>query len=126
MAKITITPSSQPKKSIVHIDTPIYIRKSEDGKFYANITVLGGIKTYGENEADLDIAIQEALKFFFSFANQYGKGIHQELKSLGWTIKNNGSMKYSVNHKSKPIIELHPEGYDLALGLTNKSYRLVA
>lgn len=109
LAKITITPTADPKISHIHVDTPVWIRKSEDGKLYADIALFGGIKTYGDNEADLDVAINEALTCFFIFAKKHGKGIHAELNFLGWQTKNPRSMKFKVKHKDRQMVTRSPK-----------------
>lgn len=72
--------------STITVTTPVQVRKSPDGKLYATLEAFGGITTYGENEFDLNVAINEAVSGFFKIADKYGKGIKEELKLLGFNI----------------------------------------
>ena len=95
IANIKLLPSSNGETDI-KIEMPIWIRKDEQGKFYANLALLGGIMTYADNEADLDKAINEAIAVFFENADKYGKGLQNELVTLGWQIKKERSLRFKV------------------------------
>ncbi|WP_020603269.1 hypothetical protein [Spirosoma spitsbergense] len=70
--------------SSVSVIMPTWNRTGDDGKIYAKIPFLG-IETYGKNEADLGVAIEEALTCFCLAAEKHGKGLECELAFLGWT-----------------------------------------
>lgn len=95
IASIKITPSMAGKSGI-HIEMPVWIRKDENNKFYANLALLGGIMTYAESEKDIDIAINEAVTCFFEAAQKFGKGFKEELIALGWQIKKKNGLRYKV------------------------------
>jgi hypothetical protein len=86
----------------INIDMPIWTKRDSNGRFYANLALLGGITTFADNEIDLDIAINEAASCFFIAAQKNGKGIFEELKALGWMIKSDSSLRYKVR-RDRPI-----------------------
>lgn len=108
LAKINIKPAGIVGKSTITVNMPIWIRKSEDGKFYANLALFGGITTYAKNESELDVAICEVLMGFFEFANKHGKGWKEELNALGWQIKNKNVIKFKVKHNDRHAVNRNP------------------
>lgn len=86
----------------VLIEMPIWFRRDANGRFYANLALLGGLTTYGDSEADLDVAIREAIMLFFKAAKEYGKGVQNELKELGWQMKSSTSLRYKAR-RDRPV-----------------------
>jgi predicted RNase H-like HicB family nuclease len=90
-------------KSDIHIEMPVWIRKDAGNIFYAEMALLGNIVTYGNSEADLDIAIKESIACFILSAEQHGKGLKDELIALGWQIQKN-KMKFKVKRTDRGAI----------------------
>jgi len=63
---------------------PVWTRKDEDdGLLYASIPMLN-LETYGIDEDDLEIAIQETVEGFILVSEKFGEGIESELADLEW------------------------------------------
>lgn len=69
--------------SAVKVIMPTWDRKGDDGKTYVSIPFLG-LETYGINDEDVDLAIEEVIKCFVIAAEKNGLGLESELEFLGW------------------------------------------
>lgn len=67
----------------VSVVMPTWNRIGSDGKIYAKIPFLG-LETYGTDEEDLRVAIEEALECFCIAAEEHGLGLESELQFQGW------------------------------------------
>ncbi len=110
IANIQITPIGD-NKADIHIDTPIWTRVGEDGKIYINLALFGNITTVANNEEDIDASIKEALVCFFKAAQEFGKGIREELTLLGWIVKNQRNIRFKVNRAQRK--DRSPVSYNL-------------
>jgi len=95
IAKVEIKKDPKDPKSLnISIETPIW--KSEvDTGFIVDLKLFG-IQTFVNNKNEIDEAISEMLTVFFHTAQSSGKGIHAELKSLGWEPKKQ-NLRYRTN-----------------------------
>ena len=72
------------KLSSASVIMPTWNRKGNDGKIYAKIPFLG-LETYGNDENDLDKAVEEAFACFCIASEKHGLGLESELEYIGWT-----------------------------------------
>jgi hypothetical protein len=101
IAKITFSTHTD-GRSKAHINMPVDIRKGFDDKIYITLNLFGGMQTFAENEDGIDEAINEAIQIFFMASSQIGKGVQEELASLGWQIKKN-SVRFKSFTDRKPV-----------------------
>jgi len=95
------------KLSEVKVIMPTWNRVGNDSKIYINIPFFG-IETFGHDENDCDIAIEEAIKCFCLIAEEEGLGLDFELEFMGWKIQENSDKSnhiFNVN-PSNPAFEL--------------------
>lgn len=93
--------------SSVSVIMPTWNHTGSDNKLYAKIPFLG-LETYGKNDNDLQVAIKEAIACFCIAAEKHGKGLEQELESLGWTKVENKKNSHSIlsnNPSVNPAID---------------------
>jgi hypothetical protein len=83
------------KLTSVRVIMPTWNRRGEDGKLYAKVPFLG-LETYGENENDLDEAIEEAFMCFCLASEKHGLGLESELEFIGWTKTDGGDEDHSM------------------------------
>lgn len=95
IAKFEFIPATNGKTK-VNVTMPIWLRKDSSGKVYITLGLLGGMTTIAKDEKDIDNAMKEAIASFIHAAQKFGKGINEELKSLGWQPK-----KTHLRFKSK-------------------------
>lgn len=79
------------KLSSVSVIMPTWTRAGNDNKTYVMIPLFG-LETFGHDENDCDIAVEEALKCFCLLAENHGLGLDFELEFMGWKLQE-GSTK---------------------------------
>jgi hypothetical protein len=82
------------KLSEVKLIMPTWNRIGSDNKVYINIPFFN-IETFGHNDEDADLAIEEAVKCFCLLAEEEGLGLDFELEFMGWEIQENSN---KINH----------------------------
>jgi hypothetical protein len=88
------------KLSEVKVIMPTWNRVGSDDKLYINIPLFG-IETFGKDENDCDLALEEAIKCFCLLAEEEGLGLDFELEFMGWKIDENSD-------KSNHIFNVSP------------------
>ncbi|MGZ5501639.1 MAG: hypothetical protein ACXWEW_10875, partial [Nitrososphaeraceae archaeon] len=96
IASIKFTPSDN-NTSIVDFDMPILITKV-DGLLNIKLPFLGNLETFAKNEDDIDAALIELSDCFLQAAAKFGKGVHEELLSLGWSGTRK-SVRFKLNDR---------------------------
>ncbi len=97
------------------VSMPIWDKLGMDDFISVNIPLFG-IKTFAKDENDADKAIHEALTAFCINAEKFGKGLEEELKSIGWKIipsksnENFSSMVYSVSNTNSVLDQIMQTG----------------
>ena len=76
---------------------PVWNKTGEDDIIAVNIPLFG-MKTFATDEADVDIAIEEAIKCFCIASEKFGNGLNQELVDLGWTAVENEKERISLDY----------------------------
>lgn len=86
--------------SSISVVMPMWDKIGIDDFLSINIPLFG-IKTFAKDEVDSDLAVEEAIKIFCINAEDFGKGLENELKILGWSFseqtENSTSMYYGVS-----------------------------
>lgn len=97
----------------VFVTMPIWDKIGEDDFLSINIPLFG-IKTFAKNEVDAEIAINEVLQSFCINSENYGKGLENELKTIGWEFLEQDSsftsMAYRVPNSNSVIDSIMQTG----------------
>ena len=80
------------KLASVSVIMPTWTRSGNDNKMYVMIPLFG-LETFGHDEKDCDVAVEEALKCFCELAENHGHGLDFELEFMGWKLQEN-----SIDH----------------------------
>lgn len=95
-ANIDIIRDSRGILKSVSLALPVWTKEAEDGFLSVNIPVLG-IKTFAENDSDVDSAIKESITLFCLNAEEFGNGLENELRLVGWNATNRSFEKSSLS-----------------------------
>lgn len=88
------------KLSEVKVIMPTWNRVGSDGKTYISVPLFG-LETFGIDENDCDLALEEAIKCFCLLAEEEGLGLDFELEFMGWKIDEH-------SNKSNHIFNVNP------------------
>lgn len=83
----------------VFFEMPILISQRE-GFILVKLPLLGDMETAAKDEDDLDAALSELSDCFLQAASKFGKGVHEELKALGWSGTRN-SVRFKLNDRDR-------------------------
>lgn len=99
IASIKFTPIPGTIHSYVDFEMPVQFSKI-DGLIHIKLPLLGNIETVAKNEKDIDKALTELSDCFLKAANDFGKGIHEELIALGWSGTRK-SVRFKLNNRDR-------------------------
>ena len=87
----------------VNVFMPIWTDSSNDGSIDVRIPLFD-ISTSAFNEEDVDSAVKECIQLFCLNAEEFGRGVEVELKSLGWNMveskKNISTLSFGVSERN--------------------------
>lgn len=83
------------KLNSVSVALPVWSKNQIDGTLSVSIPMLN-INTVAWNDADVQVALTEALTLFVLNCEKFGEGLENELKLAGWNFTNKSSNKTSM------------------------------
>jgi hypothetical protein len=84
--------------SSVSVVIPSWSKNNEDNSITIDMPMFG-LKTFAQNEQDMENAIEEAIKCFCIASEKFGMGIEKELIQIGWSFISDDTKNTSLDYQ---------------------------